>query len=134
KSAAEPPAPSTEYQAPPRCPDELLASALPDWAKVVWLAIRMKQGERGRVWHFYSEYAAASRKSEEMVSKALRLLKAEGWIEELEPAGRGRPPVLRCLWKGANPVPKGANRVRTIGAKGRNPVPAFSPKGRNPVP
>lgn len=125
-------APGGEYALPPRCPDELLASPLPDWAKVVWLAIRLRQGSKGHAWAFYNEYATLSSKSEAMVRKAVTLLKAEGWIEEIEPASRSKAPSLRCVWKrtkGENVVPTKGEKVRTTFQKGENHIPERSEQG-----
>lgn len=83
------------YVAPPRAPDALTRSDLPDWAVRVWIAIRATQGDNGEAWARYPFYADRAGKSVDMVRKAVGVLKRAGWIEEVRREGNTR--VLRCL-------------------------------------
>lgn len=94
RSAQTSPDPLLEYKAPPRCPHTLLAADLPDWAKLVWLAVRSVQGGNAEAWADYTHYGSLCGKSLDMARKAIGLLKREGWIEEVRRQGNTR--VLRC--------------------------------------
>jgi len=82
------------YKAPPRCPVEVLHADLPDWAKIVWFAVRKVQGANETAWAGRQHYAEMTGKAPTQVSTALSLLKAEGYLVEL--GRRGRDPELRC--------------------------------------
>ena len=85
------------YVAPPRAPDELLRSDVPDWAVRVWVVIRSKQGSNGEAWHSYESYGDAAGKSYDVVRKAVSLLVSEGWLERRGRVAGGRGQRLRCL-------------------------------------
>lgn len=86
----------SNYTLPPRENRTLLASTLPDWAKVVWLAVRHAQGGNDRAWESYEKYGRRCNKSESMVRKAVGLLRKEGWIETVGRRKDGRTRELRC--------------------------------------
>ena len=83
------------YQAPPRCPDELLASDLSDRNVRVWLAVRKVQGNNDTAWAKTKRYADVAGKSVGATKNALSELASEGWIEEV--GKRGRTPERRCV-------------------------------------
>lgn len=120
--------PVADYTRPPRCPDTLLTSDLPDWAVRVWLAVRSAQGNNDSAWAGYEAYASRAGKSYAMVRKAVTLLKKTGWIVELEPAGRSKSPVLRC----SSPEAKGENTIPAFADKGGNTIPKRREQGSKP--
>src|SRR5690606_31055023 len=65
----------------PRFPDPLMASALPDWCKLIWLAIRKVQG--ANVWAFahFGTYAEMCGKHPTQGSQAIKILVEHGWLE-----------------------------------------------------
>lgn len=82
-----------EYKAPPRCPDELLESGLPDWCVRVWLAVRAIQGNNPHTECGTDYIADRAGKSRTRVSRALAVLEETGWVERV---ADGRPPHFRC--------------------------------------
>lgn len=82
-----------DYKAPPRCPDEILTSGLPDWCVRVWLAVRAIQGNNAQTECGTDYIAARSGKSRSRVSRALAVLEETGWVEKVHD---GRPPHYRC--------------------------------------
>lgn len=107
--------PPVAYTAPHRFPDELLAADLPDWQKMVWVAIRKVQGKNPDAWASARHYGEMCGKSAAQARAAIADLRAAGWLEE---TGReGRSPRLRC----AVPAPKSAN---PLSASTANPVSA----------
>lgn len=115
--------------APPRCPDELLASDLPDWAKLVWLAVRKRQGSNADAWGDYADYGDLCGKSYDMVRKAVSKLVKEGWMERVERLPGGRGYRLRCLWKREA---EGGPTGNTIPAgEGDPPGMVFQPSGND---
>ena len=83
------------YTPPPRCPDELLRSALSDVDLRVWLAVRATQGDNDRAWAKTKTYADRSGKAREQVSRALATLVAAGWLAVV--GQRGRTREYACL-------------------------------------
>ena len=127
------------YQAPPRCPDELLSADLPDWAKIVWLAVRKRQGNNETAWAGRADYAAMTGKRKTQVSTALTLLKSEGWVVEVD--RNGRDPVLRCFvpfteWRAASvwPWPEGDDDPGSVNPRDPsvNPDDSRPPSSVNP--
>lgn len=103
---APPEAPSVlDYHAPPRCPDEILTSGLPDWCVRVWLAVRAVQGNNEHTTCGTDYLADRAGKSRTRVSRALAVLEELGWIETVH---EGRPSHYRCHI--------GADETEAIGA------------------
>lgn len=74
---------NTPHSDVPRVPDELLASDLADWIKLVWITIRKVQGDNGTAFASIQHYATRCGKSRPNVSAAIKLLESTGWIERL---------------------------------------------------
>ena len=70
-----------EYTIPPRVPDELLHTPLPDWVKLVWIAIRKTQGNNEWAFGSQNHYAKMLGKKRPNISTAISLLKLLGWLE-----------------------------------------------------
>lgn len=83
------------YTRPPMVPDELLTSPLPDWVKMVWLAIRKVQGDNPAAFGSHAYYAERCGKSRPTISNAMRILSATGWIESL--TGRRIRCMIGCM-------------------------------------
>jgi len=90
------------YQAPHRFPDELMADPdVPDWAKVVWCAVRKVQANNDRAWGEAAYYADLCAKSPAQVRNGIALLRRGGWLVEV--GRRGRSPELRCYAPALSP-------------------------------
>lgn len=69
----------------------MLTADLPDWVKLIWLAIRKRQGDNPCAFAHFKTYAKDCGKQPSQGSQAIKMLVRAGWIER---QGKKR---LRCL-------------------------------------